>query len=438
MPGVKATKRRRAPKGPKFGVRFYLVAKPMARSGFVQCVVTHAGQRVRFRTEVQRVPIEAWDPKKEHCTGTSLWALSANERLRTIRGIVSQGITEGRSLDDVQAMITGDRSTRTTKGIEALFLRFLAARKELAPATVKAFRVTLRALQSYEKATAPLSLASFQSSSPTATRGAKAIVRDLAKWLVNEYGYNDNTATKALRHLQTVIKWHVSEGLAGAIPISVQIENRDPIVGREKPALTADEVQALWTVELRAGTNLWHSRNAFVLACHTGQRYSDWHKIDPAKWREPFQIIAQQKTGHTARVLHRDDVRDVLRLYEQTGWPACITKKTNSAIVNEHIKTACKLAGLTRNVPTVVRRNGRDEVGPERPIYEAVTTHTARRTFVTIRQNAGDAEADIMQQTGMRSIATLRGYDKTTAEQFAERFGVKHYDVTTDAVLFSE
>lgn len=294
---------------------------------------------------------------------------------------------------------------------------------------MRAFNVSLKAFEAYEKATGDaLGITSFQVGSQAMSAKAGSLVKDITNWLLNEYGYNDNTTTKGLRHLATVLKWHVSEGLAGSIPVNIHIGKRDPIEARESPALTPEEVQALWEVELPENTNLWHSRNAFILGCYTGQRVSDWKKIDPAKWREAFQLVSQQKTGHSARILHTPEVRAVLKLYAETGWPTCITERSCSVIVNEHTKIACKRAGITRNVPVVVRKHGRDVVEPDKPLCNVVTTHTARRTFVTIQQNSGAAEADIMKRTGHRSIKTMHGYDRTTADQFAKKHGVEVWE----------
>ena len=406
------------------------VVKSGGQSGFVRCSLTFKGERVRFAVgnACSRILEDEWDTKKQQRRGSGLEALETNERLQTVRKLIAQSIEEGKDLDSIRAMVTGTEAIRKSKGIKALYDRFLKARQDLAPATVKAFNVSLRAMEAYEKQTEPLTLNTFQADSPTARTRARAIVKDLATWLVSEYGYNDNTTTKTLRHLQTVVRWHVSEGHSGAIPINVPIEKREPIAAREMPALTKEDVELLWSLDLPPYQNLWHCRNGFVLACHTGLRYSDWAKADPAKWKEAYQVISQQKTGESTRVLHTQEVRAVLRLYEAAGWPPCIAKITNSAIVNELIKTACRKAGIIRKVPNVVRKNGRDVIGPEHELCDVVTTHTARRTFVTIRQNEGDSNYDIMERTGHRSEKTMKGYDRTTAEQFATRYGVTAYN----------
>lgn len=404
---------------------FALEVKEGGLSGFVRCTVTSKNRRIRFAIGCSRIPLSEWDAKREQRTGHSLESLTTNDRIKTVRGIVAQAMQEGRDIDVLPSLVNGTEMVKKERGVRLLYNRFLKARTDLAKATVKAFNVSLNAIEAYEKETSPITLASFYSDSPTATSHAKSLIKDLTTWLVDEYGYNDNTTTKALRHLQTVIKWHVSEGHAGAIPVNVPIGKRAPIEAQEKQALTRDEVSALWSLDIPEQTNLWHSRNGFVLACLTGQRYSDWHKIDPTKWREAYQIVSQQKTGDTAQILHTEEVRTILKLYAEKGWPPCIAKVKNSAIVNEHVKIACRMAGITRKVPDVVQRNGRKEVRAEREMCDVVSTHTARRTFVTIRQNEGDSRSDIMRRTGHRSEKSMIGYDKTTADQVAERFNVK-------------
>ena len=46
------------------------------------------------------------------------------------------------------------------------------------------------------------------------------------------------------------------------------------------------------------------------------------------------------------------------------------------------------------------------------PFYKRVSTHTARRTFITILKNKGIADKTIMEMTGHKDFKTFNSYYK--------------------------
>lgn len=412
--------------GSKHGITFQHVARD-SLYGYVQCTVTRKGQKIRFSIGEGRTPSNMWDPKKRRITGQSLEAVTANERIRQVDGIVRSWFRDGNtSLSELRGFVMGAAVQKSVKGIAVLFNAFIRAhRAEHSPSTATAYTTTKRALEAYEGATGRgIELRMFRAGTPQQVHEAQSLEKGISRWLTNGKNYNDNTRSKALAHLATVLRWHERTGQAGAVRLHTEFSDRKTIRKEEALALTGDDLNAIQSVELEPLTNEWHARNGFLLGCFTGLRFSDWSRVTPSRWRERLQLVEQTKTGGVATILHTEEVRAILRHYEANGWPPCIANTRNNTFVNRMIKDVSLKAGLVRPWADIRKADGRRAV-TMRQLCELVTTHTARRTFVTLLQQAGWSELDIMRRTGHSTLSSLRGYDKTTSDQLADKYGVR-------------
>ena len=63
---------------------------------------------------------------------------------------------------------------------------------------------------------------------------------------------------------------------------------------------------------------------------------------------------------------------------------------------------------------TSTKRIGNDIIELKQPKYERISTHTARRSFVTVMLNKGIPPKAIMSITGHKSIKTFNSYYRPT------------------------
>ena len=76
-----------------------------------------------------------------------------------------------------------------------------------------------------------------------------------------------------------------------------------------------------------------------------------------------------------------------------------------------YIKEACKIVGFNQEVVKSIRI-GNKVINETLKKYERVSTHTARRSFITNMINAGVPVKVIMNITGHKSIVTFQNYYK--------------------------
>ena len=161
-----------------------------------------------------------------------------------------------------------------------------------------------------------------------------------------------------------------------------------------------------------------------LLMTLTGLRFSEWNLIRPELYREPFQLIVSPKTGRSCTFIHRDEVRRILSEYEQTGVPKSVL--TNQ-VVNRGIKEIAELAGLNRVVQKTLTRDGVDHNTPM-VLSSIMSTHTLRRTKITLDLNRGVPMRDIVIETGQDEDVARRHYDRRNLEDYVDSLGVKRLE----------
>lgn len=159
---------------------------------------------------------------------------------------------------------------------------------------------------------------------------------------------------------------------------------------------------------------LSESRDIFVVGCLTGQRVSDYSRINASMIVEhngmKFIDIVQKKTGK--RVLIPYDVRIGQILDKYNG---ALPKKQERSL-NRNLRALGEILGWTWKPNLDESRKGW-KYGER--FCDMISSHTARRSFATNAYAAGVPLASIMAVTGHGSELTLRKYLKLQATEKA-------------------
>ena len=152
-----------------------------------------------------------------------------------------------------------------------------------------------------------------------------------------------------------------------------------------KVYLTEEEIESLRRLPLPTDGQESRVRDLFLLGCYTGQRFSDYAtlciddllEIRCAAGSGKAFYKRQRKTGHLILipVLH-DCVMEILE-----RWGGCAPQVSISCL-NKRIKALCRDAEITAPVRISEQIGGRSTFRTK-PKCELVSSHTARRSFIT-------------------------------------------------------
>lgn len=185
-------------------------------------------------------------------------------------------------------------------------------------------------------------------------------------------------------------------------------------------AFTTEEILAIYQTEV-PNERLERIRDIFVLNCFLGLRFSDW-SLNPGLIRERKILAMNQKTLENVQLPIHPIAREILQKYGNT----IQTERYNSEYyrLRDLFRYLEKLLDfLSTEIPYWIEVDG-EYVKSTRKRVEAVSTHTARRSFCTNlylkSQEYGLTVADIMRFSGHKQVDTFMAYictDINKAEQ---------------------
>lgn len=230
----------------------------------------------------------------------------------------------------------------------------------------------------------------------------KMILNQLIQYLVKDQKLADTTVLKHVKTLKTFLK--------NAYPdlnwswMKYSMLNVDA----EVLALTEEELHKIINAKLTG--YMCKARDLFVFMATTGLRHCDSQLFDPS-WETPEQVLEfiQRKTGGKAYPPLYGIAKTVLEKYG--GVPPVITNQK----FNEHLKELFRELKMDRTIAVQsVRAKQVSRVA--RPLYEVISSHTARRTFITICLQKGMPLQDVMKMSGHSDYRGIKPYIRITRQ----------------------
>ncbi|MDB5131795.1 MAG: hypothetical protein JWR02_1544 [Mucilaginibacter sp.] len=193
------------------------------------------------------------------------------------------------------------------------------------------------------------------------------------------------------------------------VKVSVNVEN---------VYLTNDQLDQLFNHDFSNNSRLEKARDLFLIGCWTGLRFSDFTNIKAKNITDDYIEMKTQKTGETVVIPIHNTVKSIMARY--AGKTAnSLPHAISNVKLNEYIKEAAKEAGFTELVHIEKAKAGAS-YSLAKPLYELISTHTARRAFASNMFKIGIPTIVIMAITGHRSEKAFLNYIKVTPKEKAE------------------
>ena len=171
--------------------------------------------------------------------------------------------------------------------------------------------------------------------------------------------------------------------------------------------LSEEELFRIINLELDS-EKLMVVRDNFCFACFTGLRYSDISKLKPENIKDDYLEIKTEKTRDFLRIPLNQHAKAILL---KNG--GMLPKLFSNQKMNDYLKDIGELAEINESV-LVVKYRGLEKVEFLEPKYNFISSHTARRTFVTLSLEKGMRPETVMSITGHKDYKTFKKYIKLT------------------------
>ena len=175
--------------------------------------------------------------------------------------------------------------------------------------------------------------------------------------------------------------------------------------------LSFDELMKLYEKDFN-NDRLSQVRDFYCMGCFTGLRFSDLSKLHLANISEDHIVLSIQKTKTQNHAIKLNKyAKAILEKYKGTIYePLPII---SSQKFNEYIKECCELAEITQPF-TIHWFVGNKKKSLTQPKCKLITSHTARKTFITNSLLLGMEPKAIKKIANIKKDAVLDKYMKVT------------------------
>ncbi|WP_228429989.1 site-specific integrase [Chryseobacterium binzhouense] len=231
--------------------------------------------------------------------------------------------------------------------------------------------------------------------------------------------YAETTIHRKLKFIKTIVHYALDCGYISGVKVNLRKFGVADVIP-DKIALTQNELKEIENLDLSQNLRLDKIRDRFLIGCYTGLRFSDFirlnknHIID-----ERYIQLKQEKTKDVNTQPFWSEVRKIFEKYDYE-----LPKPISESNFNLYLKEICGLCDTLKKEQEITEYEGGKAKSVYKPRFELVTSHTARRTFVTLKAEQGLALEDIAIATGHKNIKTLQGYMKLDAKQKADRLAL--------------
>ncbi|GEO08861.1 site-specific integrase [Segetibacter aerophilus] len=223
-------------------------------------------------------------------------------------------------------------------------------------------------------------------------------------------GLNNTTVAKQLSTIKTFLNYAKQQG------VEVSDKYKDFKIKRESLeviALTNEEFETLFHMDLSGNKRLANVRDVFCFACVTGLRYSDLWQLKREHIKSEEIRLTVKKTKEILTIPLNLYSRAILKKYEGMLKPLPVISNQN---MNYALKDLCKLACIDEQIE-IVRFRGIKREAITYPKYELVGVHTGRKTFCTLSLEKGMSAEEVMSISGNLDYRSFKRYVKVTEQR---------------------
>jgi integrase len=335
----------------------------------IQCRVTNGRNNIVRASTGLKIDTDNWIVEKQLTKGSNALEKNINSKLRRISDLVENDLSTNivttewlkNIIDIVNGKIKADE--------KLLFLRacseYIEQKTNLAKNTLELYNRAFTLLTDF-----------IGSSRPQIKEVNKSFMLSFEHYLTVTKKLSKNSAIQHTRFIITVLNDCSKErGLEVAISRGY---NEKPIKRDRREIVKLDRNELQLIKDLKdLPQHLENSRKWLLIGCEVGQRANDLLNITPSNISGGRLRLTQQKTKKPVVIPLNTETLEILKEFP---------KQCDIITLNRNIKTLCQLAELNTPVLKRVKENG-IEFLKEVPKYEAISTHTMRRSYASNHYN---------------------------------------------------
>lgn len=222
------------------------------------------------------------------------------------------------------------------------------------------------------------------------------------KYCIEEKKHSANTLHRNVGLLKTFLLWALNKKYT---------YNNNFITFKKPAKFTTDEialnyeqVEFIYNYDFSDNKRLERVRDLFVFGCTTGMRFGNYSTISRSDVDGNFIRVIDLKSKSKNLAIPLNSIsKSILEKYDY-NLPSITNQK-----MNEYIKEVFKKLEFTDEIKKTMKY-GDELVDKKAEFWTRISSHTARRSFITIMKNKRVPDKVIMSYTGHTSLEVFNAY----------------------------
>lgn len=222
------------------------------------------------------------------------------------------------------------------------------------------------------------------------------------KYCIEEKKHSANTLHRNVGLIKTFLLWALNKKYT---------YNNNFITFKKPAKFTTDEialnyeqVELIYNYDFSENKRLERVRDLFVFGCTTGMRFGNYSTISRSDVDGNFIRVIDLKSKSKNLAIPLNSIsKSILEKYDY-NLPSITNQK-----MNEYIKEVFKKLKFTAEIKKTMKY-GDELVDQKAEFWTRISSHTARRSFITIMKNKRVPDKVIMSYTGHTSLEVFNAY----------------------------
>jgi integrase len=259
--------------------------------------------------------------------------------------------------------------------------------------TLKRYKCNKTLLEDFEQKTKhKLSLGKFD----------EKTFNKLLKFCVEEREHSVNTVHRNIGLLKTFLLWALNKKYS--FNNSFVNFKKPPKFRTDEIALNIEQVEEIYAHDFSKNKKFERVRDLFIFGCVTGMRFGNYSTISKNDVQGDFiRVIDLKSKSKNLSIPLNNISKSILEKYEYK-LPSISNQK-----MNEYIKDVFKELEFTQEIKKTMKY-GDQLVEKNSEFWKRISSHTARRSFITIMKNKRVPDKVIMSYTGHTSLEVFNAY----------------------------
>jgi site-specific recombinase XerD len=279
------------------------------------------------------------------------------------------------------------------------FMSFKQKNKEWSPATIKRYKNIKTHLEEFEKAR------NYKLTFDTITQ---KFYTECTDYCMTDNGHITNTYSRNVGLLKTFLFWALKNGHTYKADF-INFKKKPKVITNQI-ALKKEDLENLLSKKMKT-QKLERVKDVFIFSCVTGFRFGELKFVSKNTISGKTLILKEEKSsGKKTREIPLSAI--AIHLLEKYNYslPLIANQKHN-----DYIKEVFEEAGYTHDVIKTSTK-GKEVIRKELPFYKRISSHTARRTFITMMKRKGKSDKLIAEISGHNDMKTLNQYYQVSNE----------------------